>query len=227
MLDGPAVGTACVSAPPVAVTTMPSPATSSGTSVRRATPPRPVTLGRLMSRSGHVAALRRRVGTELLVLPAAMLCVTDASRRVLMVRHDDGGVWAPPGGTIEPGEAPADAAVREGWEELGVVVEPTDLIGVFGGPGHEVRYDNGDRATYVTSVFLCRLAAGHPRPDGHEVHEVRYVGREEWPQLTVAPWAPRVLPDVFAWLDAGPDRRPIFASARWQPHAGHDERGGV
>lgn len=173
-----------------------------------------------MPRSGHVARLRRQVGTRLLVLPAVMLCVTDESDRVLVVRHEDGGVWAPPGGAIEPGETPADAAVREGWEELGVMVEPTDLIGVFGGPGHDVHYDNGDHTAYVTSVFRCHAPARRFHPDGVEVHDHRHVGPDDWRQLELARWAPMVMPHLFAWLAAGPARRPTFAPATWQPDHG-------
>ena len=38
--------------------------------------------------------------------------------------------WDIPGGHIEPGESPAQAAVRETIEEAQVIVEPTALIGI-------------------------------------------------------------------------------------------------
>ncbi len=40
--------------------------------------------------------------------------------RVLLHRHRRLKRWLPPGGHIEPGELPDDAAVREVWEETGV-----------------------------------------------------------------------------------------------------------
>ncbi|MBI4944270.1 MAG: NUDIX domain-containing protein [Actinobacteria bacterium] len=46
---------------------------------------------------------------------------TDPSTgRVLLVRHRRAGLWLPPGGHVEPGEHPADAARREVVEELAV-----------------------------------------------------------------------------------------------------------
>ena len=41
--------------------------------------------------------------------------------RVLLLRRPS-GLWAPPGGQVEPGEEPAAAALREAFEETGVQV---------------------------------------------------------------------------------------------------------
>lgn len=43
--------------------------------------------------------------------------------RVLLLFHRRLGKWLPPGGHIEPGELPDEAAVREVWEEAGIAVE--------------------------------------------------------------------------------------------------------
>lgn len=40
-----------------------------------------------------------------------------------------GPFWGSIGGAIDPGETPVDAAVRELWEETGIVVEPGQLVG--------------------------------------------------------------------------------------------------
>jgi 8-oxo-dGTP pyrophosphatase MutT (NUDIX family) len=48
----------------------------------------------------------------------AVFVVSD--RRVLLHRHVLLGMWLPPGGHIEPGELPDEAAVREVQEETGV-----------------------------------------------------------------------------------------------------------
>ena len=43
---------------------------------------------------------------------------------------DAGSGWTMPGGGIDPGEHPEDAAVRELWEETGYHVELDGLLGV-------------------------------------------------------------------------------------------------
>lgn len=45
---------------------------------------------------------------------------------VLLVNHSKLGQWLQPGGHIEDGETPDEAAVRETREETGFVVEPID-----------------------------------------------------------------------------------------------------
>ncbi len=50
--------------------------------------------------------------------------------KVLLVKRPE-GVWALPGGKIEPGETTAQAAVREVYEETGIVAAALDILGVF------------------------------------------------------------------------------------------------
>jgi 8-oxo-dGTP pyrophosphatase MutT (NUDIX family) len=98
----------------------------------------------------YVPRLRDIVGgEELLRVPAVSIALRDAEGRVLLARHSEGGVWLLPGGAIEPTETPADATVREMFEETGVVVRLTGLVGIFGGPEFVVHYRNGHRT-------LCR-----------------------------------------------------------------------
>jgi 8-oxo-dGTP pyrophosphatase MutT (NUDIX family) len=47
--------------------------------------------------------------------------VLDGGGRVLLHRHKRLGVWLQPGGHLDPGETPAQAAVRETREETGVL----------------------------------------------------------------------------------------------------------
>ncbi|WP_433800262.1 NUDIX domain-containing protein [Actinomycetospora sp. CA-084318] len=56
---------------------------------------------------------------------AAGAVVHDAAGRLLLVRRGrapQAGRWTLPGGRVEPGESPAEAAAREVAEETGIVV---------------------------------------------------------------------------------------------------------
>lgn len=148
--------------------------------------------------SPYLAKLRQTVGSELLLVPSVTIIVFDEQRRVLLVQPSDVAGWVAPGGSIEPGESPAEAVVREMCEETGLLVEPVRVLGVYGGPEFRVTYRNGDRVEYVMSVFECRVVGGEMRADGVETLRACYFSREELGELELAEWARIVLPQVFA-----------------------------
>lgn len=47
----------------------------------------------------------------------------DGRRHVLLIERGDGRGWAVPGGSIDPGEHPVEASIRELWEETGLSVD--------------------------------------------------------------------------------------------------------
>jgi 8-oxo-dGTP diphosphatase len=68
--------------------------------------------------------------------PTGSLVVCDDRDRILLLRRarEPGqGLWETPGGFCEAWEQPADAAVREGLEELGVQVILGEFLGMFVG----------------------------------------------------------------------------------------------
>jgi len=76
----------------------------------------------------------------------AVVLLLDSSGRILM-QHRDANArtspnqWAFPGGQIEPGEEPLDAARRELWEETALRVDDLTPLGVFYRPSV---FDNGN-----------------------------------------------------------------------------------
>ncbi|MEO3884061.1 NUDIX domain-containing protein [Nonomuraea sp. B5E05] len=152
-----------------------------------------------MPMSPFLARLREKVGTDLMMLPSASGFVFDDGGRLLVARHGDVGLWAAPGGGIDPDERPADAVVRELHEELGLEVEALGLIGVYGGPEFRTVYPNGHRVGYVIAAYACAVVAGRPRPDGVEIDDFRWVSEQELAGLKTTPWTPLVAPEAFTW----------------------------
>ena len=128
----------------------------------------------------HIARLRAFVGHEQLLLPCASVLPLDERGRVLLAwatGHSDG--WGTVGGAVDPGESPAEAAIREAREEIGVEIRLTRLVDVLGGPDYEVTYPNGDRAAYVTAVYEASVVEGVPAPADGELSDVAWFAREE------------------------------------------------
>jgi 8-oxo-dGTP pyrophosphatase MutT (NUDIX family) len=165
-----------------------------------------------MPPSDYVARLRQRIGHDLLVLPSVTGVVRDKEDRILLVKHSDTRSWVAPGGSIDPDESPADAVVREVHEETGILVEPERVLGVYGGPDFQVHYDNGDRTSYVMTVFECRYRAGQLQPDGVETLECGYFSRDELQLLNVSAWVRIVLRNAFSNQESS-----FFEKTSWRP----------
>ena len=133
-----------------------------------------------MAISEYVANLRKHVGKDLLMLPSACAVVVDDSGRVLLGRRTDTGKWALPGGAIDPGEQPADAAVREVYEETGVHIVVERLAGVA---LREVTYRHGDVCQYLTVWFRCKAIGGHAVVNDEESSAVGWYSPDELPDL--------------------------------------------
>jgi 8-oxo-dGTP pyrophosphatase MutT (NUDIX family) len=126
-----------------------------------------------------IKSLRSKIGTDLLQVPTAMVFAYDDSGRLLLIQDRDSGRWSAPSGIIDPHELPSDAAVRETWEEAGVFVELTHILGVFAGEYFSKTYDNGDQLAAVTTMFAARVIRGTPRPDHEETSDARFFAPSE------------------------------------------------
>jgi 8-oxo-dGTP pyrophosphatase MutT (NUDIX family) len=107
--------------------------------------------------------------------------VVAGRRGTLLHRHKRLGLWLQPGGHIDPGEDPADAARRETTEETGLPVTwPA-------GAPTLIHVDVHDTARGHTHLDLRYLAVGpdaDPAPPPGESQEVRWFSWDE--ALTVA-----------------------------------------
>lgn len=76
--------------------------------------------------------------------------------RVLLVHNRKHGMRIePPGGKVHTGETPQECVIRELEEELGIKVEPIELMGVY-----DTRSPEGE---FKVHMFICRITGGEPR----------------------------------------------------------------
>ena len=93
------------------------------------------------------------------------------------------GVWALPKGLVDPGESPAETAVREVREETGVDGRLVEKLG-------DVKYvytRDGERIFKIVSFFLLRAGRGRIGAVDEsmriEVAEARWLPLEDAPRL--------------------------------------------
>lgn len=120
----------------------------------------------------------------------ALVSLTDLEghRWILMVERKDGHGWALPGGHVDPGETPLDAAMRELEEETGLAV-PDALWGAT--PPRYVPDPRGsDEAWMVTVLCTADITDRRRRDDfpkvtgGSDARRAAWILADSYPALT-------------------------------------------
>jgi ADP-ribose pyrophosphatase YjhB (NUDIX family) len=149
------------------------------------------------SACGHVAYVNPR-------LVVTTFPITEAGEIVLIRRGIEPGkdAWAQPGGFLEVDETVHQAAIRETWEETGLLVEPGEIVGLY------TRLE----ASVVTIAFEARIVGGTAAPT-REATEIVAFAPEDIPWAGIAftttiwalrDWLDRRHPEV-SMPPAGPD----------------------
>ncbi|WP_133913057.1 NUDIX hydrolase [Streptomyces sp. NBC_00582] len=128
-----------------------------------------------------ITEIRASAGHQLLWLPGVSAVVLDDEGRVLLGRRADNGQWTVITGIPDPGEQPADCAVREVEEETGVHCVPERVVLIRS--GRQVEYPNGDRCQFMDVTFRCRATGGQARVNDDESLEVGWFEVDALPPM--------------------------------------------
>lgn len=82
------------------------------------------------------------------------------------------GTWSFPGGWVDPGETPEDAAMREAWEEVGITVERVEFLGYT--------TDAHDEGLHAITMWF-RARPGDWRGNPRNTNPARITEVEWWP----------------------------------------------
>lgn len=126
------------------------------------------------------------------VTPSVFVAVGNGTGRLLLVRRCDSGNWELPGGRVDIGESAVAAGIRETWEEAGVRVRVTGLVGLFTDPSHVVEAADGVLVRQQFVVCLrARAVRGRPRGDRDETDDARWFPAADVVRLPLEPGAER------------------------------------
>ncbi|WP_435863538.1 NUDIX hydrolase [Streptomyces prunicolor] len=135
-----------------------------------------------MATPDFIRTIRASAGHQLLWLPGVSAVVFDDAGRVLLGQRADNHEWAVIAGIPEPGEQPADCAVREVFEETAVECVPERVVLVkAGGP---ISYPNGDACQFMDITFRCRAVGGEAAVNDDESLQVGWFEVDALPTMS-------------------------------------------
>ena len=138
--------------------------------------------------------------------------------RILLIRREDNGLWAMPGGATEVGETWAESVERELREETGVQGTATGLLGVF---DSRLWRSRAKQQIYV-AVWLVELDEQQIPVAGPETTGVGFFAEDALPDLS--PGHKQRVPAVFK-LVRGDLPIPYFDPTTRSGSAKHADRG--
>ncbi len=113
-------------------------------------------------------------------------CLIVEESKILLLHRRDEGHWEVPGGKVEEGESPTEAARREAEEEIGVEVELEKPF--FSG---EFMHD-GD--IFLWHAYLSDIEQGEPGLEEEKFDDIRWFDPSELDELELAPNLRMILP---------------------------------
>ncbi|MCL5008726.1 MAG: NUDIX domain-containing protein [Patescibacteria group bacterium] len=117
-----------------------------------------------------------RVGAGVIVIKDGKTLLAKRKKKAL-----GDGQWGSAGGHVEAGETPAQAAIRETREELGIEVGNLKFLTCL-----DEQWKNGKQ--YVDIIFLADILSGDPRPmEPDKVEAVGWFSLDDLPEPLFAP----------------------------------------
>ncbi|HQV68799.1 MAG TPA: NUDIX domain-containing protein [Thermoflexales bacterium] len=108
----------------------------------------------------------------------AMLILSEDKRKLLLQKREDFRVWGAPGGGMEQGETPEQAAIREAFEETGFITQIDGLLGDY-------TYNRPGKTNDTQRVFIGRVIGGKAADHGWESVAVDWFDVEQLPRATI------------------------------------------
>ena len=93
-------------------------------------------------------------------LGCSVVIRNESGEKVLLTKRADNGQWCLPSGGVDPGESVEETIIRETYEETGLHIRVTRLVGVYSDPNKLVEYPDGNKAHIIALSFAAEVVGG-------------------------------------------------------------------
>lgn len=136
--------------------------------------------------NGYISELRKVIGNRTIIQCAASIICVDKEGRILLGKRSDNHKYGYSGGSVEIDEKVEDCAIRELYEEMGLIAEELEFFFINSGPEAHYIYPNGDEVSNIEIVYLCRKFHGEIK-DSDEMTDMRFFKAEDIDMDMISP----------------------------------------
>lgn len=136
---------------------------------------------------GYIMDLRREVGTKPLIMVGASVLIFNENNELLLQHRKDNACWGLIGGSMELGETLEEVAIREMYEESGLIPTDLELLNVFSGQEFYYQYPHGDEIFNVIAAYECRSFSGELKYDEEEAIAIAFFPLDQLPKKMSPP----------------------------------------
>ncbi|MEM9806494.1 MAG: NUDIX domain-containing protein [Cyanobacteria bacterium P01_D01_bin.56] len=127
--------------------------------------------------------------------------ILNSEGKILLELRSDCGFWGLIGGRLEPGESLQEAAHRETYEETGLSISITGLLGVYSEPQDRIVTYPDNVVQLIDIIFTASISGGSLRCS-EESHSLEFFSRYDLPARNeVVPPARQPIQDFLAGLN--------------------------
>jgi 8-oxo-dGTP pyrophosphatase MutT (NUDIX family) len=124
------------------------------------------------------------MGDATLLFVAARGIIRNEKGEFLLIQRTDNGMWAFPAGAMEIGESLAECAIRETYEETGLLASKATLFALLTSPRYTFTNIFGDTYQHLSGSYLLEEITGELNPDPEEASDIGWFTLETAPEQT-------------------------------------------
>lgn len=151
---------------------------------------------KLTFEESYLGQLRKQVGSQPLICPAARALIRDEQGHLLLIRRRDNGVWGMPAGFMELNKSILDCLKREVREETGLEVLQATPIALYTDPCFASTTASGDHIQMFAVVFRVDCWQGTIVASTDETTHARFFAPDNLPKEL-----PALYQETFADLE--------------------------